>query len=233
MTTLTSPPLAALLSRLFVEADATTARLHAELGQLSEAERAAVMARAKTDYKGFYRAAKDAHLAVSRATGSLLYMLARAARARHVVEFGASFGISALHLAAALRDNGGGTLLTTEMEPSKAAIARQNVAAAGLTDLVEVREGDALETLARDVPAPIDLVLLDGAKVLYPAILTLLEPSFRAGTLVVADNADLSPDYLARVRSTEAGYLSVPFGDDVEVSMRIAGGPGAPSPAPR
>jgi predicted O-methyltransferase YrrM len=193
MTTLTSPPLAALLRRLFVEADATTARLHAELGQLSEADRAAVMARAKTDYKGFYGAAKDAHLAVSRATGSLLYMLARAA----------------------------------------AVVARQNVAAAGLTDLVEVREGDALETLARDVPAPIDLVLLDGAKVLYPAILTLLEPSFRVGTLVVADNADMSPDYLARVRSTEAGYLSVPFGDDVEVSMRIAGGPGAPSPAPR
>jgi predicted O-methyltransferase YrrM len=222
MTTLTSPPLAALLTRLFADADATTARLHAELGKLSETERAAVMARAKTDYKGFYGAVKDAHLAVSRPTGTLLYMLARATRARHVVEFGASFGISTLHLAAALRDHGGGVLLTTEMEPSKAAIARQNVAAAGFDDLVEVREGDALETLARDVPAPIDLVLLDGAKVLYPAILTLLEPSLRAGALLVADNADMSPDYLARVRSADAGYLSVPFGDDVEVSMRIA-----------
>jgi len=69
-----------------------------------------------------------------------------------------------LHLAAALRDNGGGRLITSEFEPSKVARAGANVAAGGLADLVETREGDALETLARDLPAPIDLVLLGGAK---------------------------------------------------------------------
>lgn len=220
MTTLTTPPLAPLLTRLFAEADASTARMREGFGKLSEAARAELMARAQTDYKAFYGAAKDIHLAVSRETGSLLYLLARSCRARAVVEFGASFGISTLHLAAALRDNGGGTLVTTEFEASKAAETRRNLAAAGLADLVDVREGDAIETLARDLPAPIDLVLLDGAKVLYPRVLAMLEPHFREGTLIVADNADMSPDYLARVRSVDAGYLSVPFAGDVEVSMR-------------
>ena len=73
--------------------------------------------------------------------------------------------------------------------------------AAGLSDLVEIREGDALETLARDLPETIDLVLLDGAKPLYPRVLSLIEKRLRVGALIVADNADWCADYLARVRS--------------------------------
>ena len=86
---------------------------------------------------------------------------------------------------------------------------------------MEIREGDALETLARDLPDTIDFVLLDGAKMLCPSILTLLEDRLRSGALVVADNADASPKYVARVRSAATGYLSVPFADDVELSMRL------------
>jgi predicted O-methyltransferase YrrM len=99
--------------------------------------------------------------------------------------------------------------------------ARANIAAGGLSDLVEIREGDALETLAHDWPKPIDLVFLDGAKGLYPAILALLENHLRTGALILADNADWSPEYLARVRSPGQGYMSVPFAEDVELSMRI------------
>lgn len=55
---------------------------------------------------------KDFPLAVSRETGTLLYMMARSSRTRTIVEFGTSFGISTLHLAVALRDNGGGRLIT-------------------------------------------------------------------------------------------------------------------------
>jgi predicted O-methyltransferase YrrM len=148
-------------------------------------------------------------------------MLARSARARTIVEFGTSFGISTLHLAAALRDNGGGRLIGSEFEPSKIARARANLGAAGLSDLVEIREGDALQTLARDLPDAVDLVLLDGAKSLYSSILSLLEDRLRGGAFIVADNADDSPEYLARVRSAAGGYLSVPFADDVELSMRL------------
>ncbi len=177
--------------------------------------------RSRTDYLDFYGRLKDQPLPVSRETGALLYMLARNAGARTIVEFGTSFGLSTLHLAAALRDNGGGHLVTCEFEPSKVARARGNLVAAGLDDLVEIRVGDALQTLRTDLPGAIDLVLLDGAKALYPDILTLLESRLRPGALIVADNADDSPEYLARVRLPEAGYLSVPFGEDVELSMRL------------
>jgi predicted O-methyltransferase YrrM len=95
--------------------------------------------RSKTDYRDLYGRLKNAPLAVSRETGALLYMLARSSRARTIVEFGTSFGISTLHLAAALRDNGGGRLITSEFEPSKVTRARDNLMAGGLIDLVEIR----------------------------------------------------------------------------------------------
>src|SRR5204862_103044 len=123
--------------------------------------------RSKDDYRALYAEVKDFALPVSRETGRLLYMLARATRATAIVEFGTSFGLSTLHLAAALRDNGGGRLITSEFEPSKIARAKANLAAGGLADLVEFREGDALATLATDLPEHVDLLLLDGAKSLY------------------------------------------------------------------
>ena len=217
MTTLTTTPLAPLLDRLFKEADAATSP--ASTG-ISPEEHTRLM-HSKTEYLDFYGRLKDLWLPVSRETGVLLYMLARSSKARTIVEFGTSFGISTLHLAAALRDNGGGRLITSEFEPSKVARARSHLAAGGLADLVEIREGDALETLSADLPETIDLLLLDGAKALYTDILSLVESCLRPGALIVADNADHSPDYLARVRVPECGYLSTPFGADVEVSMRL------------
>jgi predicted O-methyltransferase YrrM len=220
MTTLTTAPVSPLLDRLFAEAEVSSAMLAPAWAQIPDEQRAALMS-SKTNYRTLYTEMKDAPLAVSRETGALLYMLARSMNARTIVEFGTSFGVSTLHLAAALRDNGGGRLVTTEFEPSKVARTRANIAASGLSDLVEIREGDALETLAHDLPRPIDLVLLDGAKGLYPAILALLEESLRPGALILADNADWSPEYLARVRSPAQGYLSVAFASEVELSMRI------------
>jgi predicted O-methyltransferase YrrM len=72
------------------------------------------------------------------------------------------------------------------------------------------------------LPSSIDLVLLDGAKSMYLKVLELLEGHLRPGALVVADNADRSPEYLARVRAAGGGYISVPFADDVELSMKLA-----------
>jgi predicted O-methyltransferase YrrM len=220
MTTLTGTPLAPLLDRLFAEADEATAETDSAVADLSEEEQARMM-RSKTGYLDLYGRLKNVPLAVSRETGTLLYMLARGTNARNIVEFGTSFGISTLHLAAALRDNGGGKLITTEFESSKVARARENLTAGGLIDLVDVREGDALQTLKSGLPETIDLLLLDGAKGLYPDVLALLEGRLRPGAFVVADDADASPDYLARVRSIEQGYLSTPFTGDVEVSMRL------------
>jgi predicted O-methyltransferase YrrM len=220
MTTLTSTPLAPLLNRLFAEADAAWAETSAAVADLSDDARARLM-RSKTDYLDLYGRLKNAPLPISRETGTLLYMLARSSQARTIVEFGTSFGISTLHLAAALRDNGGGHLITTEFEPSKVARARAHLTAGGLIDLVEIREGDALHTLGTGLPDTVDLVLLDGAKALYPDILSLVESRLRPGAIIVADNADDSPDYLTQVRAPASGYLSMPFGEDVELSMRI------------
>jgi predicted O-methyltransferase YrrM len=220
ITTLRTKPLAPLLDRLFAAADAASPVMRSAMAHLSAEERERLM-RSKTDYLDYYRRLKDLPLPVSRETGALLYMLARGCAARSVVEFGTSFGISTLHLAAALRDNGGGRLITTEFEPSKVARARDNLTAGGLIDLVEIREGDALRTLSVDLPETIDLLLLDGAKALYPEILGLVESHLRRGAFIVADNADYSPDYLAWVRSPANGYMSTPFSEDVELSMRI------------
>ena len=188
--------------------------------ELSVEERTRLM-QSKTDYLALFARLKDFALPVSRETGRLLYMLARSTSARTIVEFGASFGISTLHLAAALRDNGGGRLITTEFEASKVARTRDNLAIGGLLDLVEIREGDALKTLSVDLPESIDLLLLDGAKSLYTDVLSLVESRLRPGAVIVADNTDNTPEYLAYVRAPENGYLSLPFREHVELSMRI------------
>lgn len=220
MTTPTITSLAPLLDRLFDQDEAARGVMQAAFADLSEADRAQMM-QSKTDYRDLYTRLKDAPLAVSRETGQLLYMLVRSSRAKTIVEFGTSFGISALYLAAGLRDNGGGRLVTSEFEPSKAARARENLRDGGVIDLVEIREGDALKTLSKDLPEQIDLVLLDGAKALYPDILDLIEDHLKPGAIIVADNADFSPDYLARVRKPGNGYMSAPFAEDVELTVRI------------
>jgi predicted O-methyltransferase YrrM len=194
MSTLNSPPVGAIIDRLYVDADA-----------------------APSDHR---TASRHRYMAVPRETGRLLYVLARSRRARVIVEFGASFGISTLHLAAALRDSGGGCLITTEHEPNKVAATRAVLTEAGLGDLVEVRAGDARQTLAGDVPAPVDFLFLDGAKQMYLDVLRLLMPRLSPGAVVVADNADSSGarDYRAYVR-TDAAWVSSATADRTEVSI--------------
>ena len=174
MTSFTSPEISTLLNQLFTEADAIEAAYEQQNPALAPEARPID----RSDYKKFYGLLKEQPLAVSRETGKLLYMLARAIGARSIVEFGTSFGISIIHLACALRDNGGGKLIGSEFEPSKTKRARQTLDAAGLLDLVEIREGDALETFAHDLPDQIDLVLLEGR--------------LRAGALIIADNGAAS-----------------------------------------
>ncbi|MFQ6346427.1 O-methyltransferase [Pseudomonas sp. R11F] len=217
MTTLTTAPLAPLIERLYTQASAATSPI---IDSVPREERDRLM-HSKTEYLALYTMLKDLWLPVSRDTGSLLYMLARSSRARAIVEFGTSFGLSTLFLAAALRDNGGGVLVGSEFEASKIALAREHFIEGGVSDLIEIREGDALVTLATGLPETVDLLLLDGAKSLYGDVLGLVEKHLRPGALVVADNTDYCPEYLAHVRSADNGYLSVPFADDIELSIRL------------
>jgi predicted O-methyltransferase YrrM len=157
--------------------------------------------------------------------GRLAYLTARAIGARGIVEFGTSFGISTLYLAAAIRDNGGGTVIGSELEPGKVVAARRNIAEAGLSNFAEIREGNALETL-RDPGGSVDMVLLDGWKDLYLPVLQLLEPHLRPGTVILADNIHmfkraLGP-YVAYVGNAGNGYASVtlPVGTGLAYSVR-------------
>jgi predicted O-methyltransferase YrrM len=167
-----------------------------------------------------------ASLAVTPDVGELLYVLALARRARTIVEFGASLGFSTIHLAAGARDIGGGArVISTEMEPDKANAARENLAEAGLSDVVDLRVGDALETL-RDVDE-VDVLFLDGWNNLYLAVLDLLEPRLSQGALVVADLSEDDPEqipYCERMHDPASGYVSVdiPLDAGVVVSSRVA-----------
>ncbi|MFD5699766.1 O-methyltransferase [Streptomyces lasiicapitis] len=166
----------------------------------------------------------EVYMPISAQGGRLLYNLIRAARPATVVEFGTSFGISTLHLAAAVRDNGTGRVISTELSAAKAAAARRTFAETGLDDLITVLEGDARDTLAA-VAGSVDFVLLDGWKDLCLPVLRILEPRLAPGTLVVADDVDLEDlaPYLAYVRDPRNGYQSVtfPVEDGMEISCRL------------
>jgi predicted O-methyltransferase YrrM len=135
----------------------------------------------------------DKLLPIEAGQGELLYLMALAARPKCVVEYGTSFGVSTIYLAAALRDAGcGGRVIGTELVPEKVLAARANLEAAGLAAQVEIREGDARETL-RDFDRPIDMLLLDGWPILAGEILALVEPRLAEGALILADNVGQFP----------------------------------------
>lgn len=214
MNSLNTGRVAQTLQRLFTEAEQADRALMAQFVDAEDAGQAIADAIAQhlagesRDLRGFYRGYADNFLNVAPEYGRFLYQCVRARKATRIVEFGTSMGISTIYLAAALRDMGGGHLIGTELEPAKAARARANLDAAGLADLVEIRVGDARETLA-DVGGDIDLVLLDGAFSLYLPVLKLLEPHLKTGTPIFAENAfDHDNEYLAYVRNPANGYLS-------------------------
>lgn len=210
---LTSGRVAEVLVNLHQDAEAADRSLKEQImgavaasGKSLEEFFAEKIAKDKADYKSAIGGQAERFLAVSPSYGRFIYMCVRASRATRIIEFGTSMGISTIYLAAGLRDNGGGQLIGSEIEPTKVVRARANVEAAVLSDLVDIREGDAMETL-RDVDGEVDLLLLDGAFPLYLPMLKLIEPQLKTGALVLAENA-LDRDYLDYVRDPANGYLS-------------------------
>ena len=175
------------------------------------------------------RRMRSTYLPVSRSQGQMLYLVARSIDARRIVEFGTSFGISTLYLAAAVKDNGGGVVIGSELDASKHRKAREHLREAGLDAFADVRLGDAVKTLA-DVDAPVDMVLLDGWKDSYLPVLELLQPKLRPRAVVLADNIftfkkALRP-YVEYVQSGTNGFVSstLDIADGFELSV-FTGGP--------
>lgn len=211
--TLKEPRVADVLDKMYAASQAQMSRLRARTHDLSPDRTVKERADAMSEF----------YIPVTPEAGRLLYSLVRAGKPETIVEFGMSFGISALHLASAVRDNGSGRVLTTEISETKIAAAKQTFADTGLDDLITVLEGDALTTLA-DLDGPVDFVLLDGWKELYLPVIELLESKLSPGALVVADNASTEAigPYLEHVRGTKNGYVTANFAVRESDSMEIS-----------
>jgi len=220
--TLTTPKVQAVLERLYGHAKAVDQAALDIANPITEAIHNDDKFRVRSELL------KEAYLPVPRDVGRLLYMLARTHPCKTIVEFGTSLAISTIHLAAAVHDNGGGKVVTTELNAEKARRAAENLREAGLLELVEIRVGDARETL-RELHGFVDFAFIDGWKELYLPVVKIIERHLRHGALVVADNLNLAgsvlKEYVDYVGLEQNGYLSVqlPIGDRLSVSLRLGG----------
>ena len=185
---------------------------------------------AGSDDTAYYR---DKLIPIDRHQGELMYLLCRSLNAQRIVEYGTSFGVSTLYLASAIRDNGGdGVVIGTELEPTKAGIARKNFEEAGLSRQINLREGDALETL-KDCGGPVDFLLVDGWPKLAIPVLRLVMPQLRRGAIVLCDDSGHSPAdrkaYAEFVRAPENGFVSthLPIYGGTELSVMTSGQQGS------
>jgi predicted O-methyltransferase YrrM len=146
-------------------------------------------------------------ISVSAPQGKFLKLLAQSIDARRILEIGTLAGYSAIWLAQALPP--GGRLVTLEVDPKHAAVARANIARAGFADRVEIREGAAADSLKAMIDGgtpPFDLIFIDADKPSYPLYLPLAVAVSHVGTLIIADNivrkgAVIEPDHAdARVQ---------------------------------
>ncbi|MFI5307806.1 MAG: O-methyltransferase [Polyangiales bacterium] len=125
---------------------------------------------------------------VAPSEGKLLGLILRLASARKVVEVGTLAGYSALRMARALPE--GGKLYSLELDPKHAQVARDNLAAAGLSHKVEVRVGEGAAVLSElSALAPFDAVFLDADKAGYPVYAAWAAEHLRPGGVLLADNS--------------------------------------------
>jgi len=169
---------------------------------------------------------RDKMVALEKDKAEFCYALCRALGAKRIVECGTSFGVSTLYLAAAIRDNGGGQVIATEWEAAKARVARRNFAAAGLSQFIDLREGDLADTL-KVIDGPVDFVLLDiWAEAVMPAILNIA-PHLRQAAVIIADNTESArrgyEAYFTFVADPKNRLktLTLPFPGGLEMTVRV------------
>lgn len=226
MSVLHDPLLERLLDKLHAESDAQTQAIRdyrdehpRREGTPSEHEAAHV--------KTFL---SDKLYALDRDKAEFCYQLCRTNDARRIVEIGTSYGVSTLYLAAAVRDNiraggGDGVVIGTEYEPEKARAARANFEEAGLSGLIDLREGDLRATL-RQTTDPVDFMLVDIWIPMARPALELVAPHLRPGAIVVCDNTEehraAYADYFAFIHDPAQGFrtMTLPFSGGLEMSVR-------------
>ncbi len=218
------PKLEALLDRLHAQSDTQIDETNAYFERREQ--------EVPIDDEGFYdddmhRFLSDKMVALDRDKAQFCYLLCRSLRATRVVEAGTSFGVSTLYLAAAVRDNQveNGVVIGTEYEPKKVEIARANFKEAGLSEFIDLREGDLRQTL-QDIDGPVDFMLVDIWEVALPA-LELVSPHLRPGAIVACDNTTVDAaeyhDYFEFVHDprNRLRTMTVPFEGGFELTVRV------------
>ena len=177
---------------------------------------------------------RDKLIALDRVKAEFCYQVCRALRARRVVEAGTSFGVSTVYLALAVRDNlrdeqtpgARPIVIGSEHEPEKARRARAHFAEAGVTDTIDLREGDLRETLV-EVEGPIDFMLIDIWTPMARPALSLIAPRLRTGAVVVCDNTEQFRDAYAEYFEfigdprNRLQTLTLPFPGGLEFTVRV------------
>jgi len=135
--------------------------------------------------------------------GRLLQLLTMVHAPRLVIEIGTLFGYSTIYIARGLPP--GGRIITLEVDPIAAGLARQNVDAAGVGDLVDIVVGDAADYLTTAEPESVGMLFIDADKKSYPTYLKLAFPLLEAGGLMIADDAFASGDFAGEAEQGEAG----------------------------
>lgn len=170
------------------------------------------------------RRADEMLLPIGPATGSVLNTLAKEMAAQRLLEVGTSYGYSTLWLAEAARHTGG-HLVSLELQAYKAEHARAQLTLAGLASHVDLKIGEALQSLD-ELPGPFDFVLIDLWKDLYIPVFDRVYPKLATGAVVVADNMllphgvrPLARAYRLHVRAAEhISSVLLPVGSGIEVS---------------
>jgi predicted O-methyltransferase YrrM len=170
------------------------------------------------------KARDTGQLAISEEDGRFLRLLVAASRAKRVLEIGGASGYSAIWMAMGLREHGG-TLVTIEYDRGRAKELAANIARAGLTDVVEVRAGDAFVEVPK-IAGTFDLVFLDAWKRDYKRFFDLVLPRLDAGGLFVAHNVvnkrSEMGDFLAAIDDSPSLFTTIvsPSGEGMSVSYK-------------
>ena len=221
---LNDPKLEVLLDRLHAQSNAQIEETDA---YFERREREGSIDAANYCDDEMHRFLSDKLVALDRDKAEFCYQLCRSLRATRVVEAGTSFGISTIYLAAAIRDNQveNGVVIGTEHEPGKITVAHENFRKAGLSEFIDLREGDLRQSL-QDVGGPVDFLLVDIWDVALPAI-ELVSPHLRTGAIVACDNTtsarDEYRDYFEFVNDPSNRFrtMTVPFEGGFELTVRV------------
>jgi len=161
-------------------------------------------------------------LALHRDSGRFLHMICRASGARNILEIGTSQGVSTIWLAWAVSEING-KVTTIELDPDRAAQAKENFRQAGLDRWINITVGDARDVV-KTLKVPIDLAFIDSVKADYVHYLNNIFPLLPVGGVVVADNAishaDELHDYFVALKKLRFATMTMPIGAGVEFSIK-------------